>query len=102
MTDDERRQNPPSSGEPNNGDEEALLKQFGAAFRAMRIKAGLTQEQLAEKAETSQATISRVENGVEGPTLVTCLRLVNAGGGKFDPGILWPTRSGRWRRVRGS
>ena len=37
--------------------------QMGLAFEHARLQSGLTQTQLAEKAQTSQSAIARLENG---------------------------------------
>jgi predicted transcriptional regulator len=55
-------------------------------IRAMRKKAGLTQEQLAKKAGVSQALIARIEAGTIDPrisTLRKILEALNAGEGKM-------------------
>ena len=65
---------------------EAQIK-IGIPFqiRAMRENRGLTQEALAEKLETTQNTISRLENPKTGkPTIKTLLRIARA----FDVGLL--------------
>ena len=65
---------------------EAQIK-IGIPFqiRAMREKRGMTQEALAEKLDTTQNTISRLENPRTGkPTITTLLRLARA----FDVGLL--------------
>jgi transcriptional regulator with XRE-family HTH domain len=43
----------------------------GALLRATRRRHGLTQRQLAARARTSQAAISRVERGLVSPTVAT-------------------------------
>ena len=45
-----------------------------------RLKAGLTQRELAERAATSQAAISAYESGRRSPTVETLLRIVGAAG----------------------
>ena len=47
-----------------------------------RQQAGLTQQQLAERAGTSQPAVARLERGAGSPTLATVQRLVGAAG--FD------------------
>lgn len=47
-----------------------------------RHQAGLTQQQLAERAGTSQPAVARLERGDGSPTMATVERLVNAAG--FD------------------
>lgn len=53
-----------------------------ALLRAARHRAGLSQEQLADRAATSQPAVARLERGVSSPTLATLERLVGAAG--FD------------------
>ena len=52
----------------------------GELLRATRRKHGLTQQQLAIRARTSQAAVSRIERGVVSPsvaTLAELMRLMN-------------------------
>lgn len=52
----------------------------GELLRAARRRHGLTQRQLAARARTSQAAISRIERGLVSPTVATLqelLRLMN-------------------------
>ena len=61
---------------------EALDEEF-AMIRALidaRVQAGLTQEQLAEKMETSQSTIARLESGRTMPSGRTLSRYAKATG----------------------
>lgn len=51
-------------------------------LRLARVKAGLTQAALAERAGVSQALVSAYENGRRQPTVPTLLRLLEAAG--FD------------------
>jgi len=44
-------------------------KRFGAELRRRRLKAGLSQAKLAEKANTSPNTVARLERGEGGPSL---------------------------------
>ncbi len=48
------------------------------AIRNYRIKANLTQEQLAEAAEVNMHTISRIERGVTSPTTTTLEKIFRA------------------------
>jgi transcriptional regulator with XRE-family HTH domain len=50
---------------------------FGALIRDVRRRHGVTQQQLAARAQTSQAAISRIERGVVSPTIETATRLVD-------------------------
>jgi DNA-binding XRE family transcriptional regulator len=50
----------------------------------MRIKEGLTQQDLAEKMHTSQSSIARIESGKGNPTLNFLVRLGNVFNKKFE------------------
>jgi len=54
------------------------MKELAENFKAARIKAGLQQEQLAEKSGVLQCTISRYENGKQDITIATAKKLANA------------------------
>ncbi|OYT31161.1 MAG: inosine-5-monophosphate dehydrogenase [Thermoprotei archaeon] len=47
-------------------------------IRALRKKAGLTQEELAKKAGVSQSLIARIEAGTVNPRLYTLIRIMKA------------------------
>jgi transcriptional regulator with XRE-family HTH domain len=49
----------------------------GELVRETRKRRGLTQEQLAARASTSQAAISRIERGLVSPTVETLARLLD-------------------------
>jgi transcriptional regulator with XRE-family HTH domain len=49
----------------------------GTLLRDARERHGLTQEQLAARARTSQAAISRIERGVVSPTVETLATLLD-------------------------
>jgi transcriptional regulator with XRE-family HTH domain len=49
----------------------------------IRIETGLTQEELAKKAGTRQATVSRLENGVAHPSLSFLKRIAKAVGARL-------------------
>jgi transcriptional regulator with XRE-family HTH domain len=51
---------------------------FGPHLRALRIARGLTQAQLAERADTNTMFISKLERGVTTPTIGTLVRLARA------------------------
>jgi transcriptional regulator with XRE-family HTH domain len=53
---------------------------LGEAVRAARKQAGFSQEKLAEKANLSTVFISRVERGVESPSLDNLVRIARAAG----------------------
>lgn len=48
------------------------------AIRKYRIKAEMTQEQLAEAAEVNMHTISRIERGITSPTTQTLTKIFAA------------------------
>lgn len=70
---------------------EALDDEFAlaSAMIDVRTRAGLTQEQLAEKMETSQSAIARIESGRSIPSGNTLKRFARATGTrlriKFEP-----------------
>ena len=51
---------------------------FGVRLKKLRKKAGLTQEELAEKAGVSNITISQWENGIYAPTMTRIKALAQA------------------------
>ena len=57
----------------------------GGLIRDARLRAGITQHQLAVRAETSQAAIAAYESGARQPTLPTLYRVIAAAG--FEPRI---------------
>lgn len=56
------------------------LRGIGAAIRAARKDAGLTQKQLAELVELGERTVREIERGAEGPSIGSVLRSANAVG----------------------
>ena len=56
------------------------IQQFGQAVRSARLARGLTQEQLAEKANLHVNSISFVERGLSPPALDTICSLADAMG----------------------
>ena len=53
---------------------------IGTLVALARGRAGLTQQQLAERAGTSQSAVARIEAGQGNPGIETVRRLVNAAG----------------------
>ena len=53
-------------------------KLIGRRIKELRKSKGLSQEKLAEKAETSPNYLSRMERGTENPTLDMLIKLSNA------------------------
>lgn len=58
------------------------ISKFGSLIRRARKKAGMTQEQLAERSGTSRFYISRIENNKTDVELSTFRKIVEAGLGK--------------------
>ena len=56
----------------------------GNVVRAARLKAGLTQRELAERVGTTQSAVARWEKGVESPRLDTLSSLLRACGIEGD------------------
>jgi transcriptional regulator with XRE-family HTH domain len=54
-----------------------------AALRRARTRAGLTQAELAEMADTSQAAVSAYESGRKRPSVDTLERLLSAAGARL-------------------
>lgn len=65
---------------------EALEEEFALARAIIeaRSKAGLTQEELAERMQTSQSTIARLESGKAMPSGKTLAKLARATGTKLE------------------
>lgn len=71
---------------------------FGALLRQARERAGLTQEQVAERLDTKKSAISRIENRAADIRLSTLERYVAAIGWDLSLELrqpLRPARSGR-------
>ncbi|HEX8085371.1 MAG TPA: helix-turn-helix transcriptional regulator [Solirubrobacteraceae bacterium] len=54
-----------------------------ATIRDARLRAGLTQAALAQRAGTSQATLSAYESGRKQPSVVTLSRVLEAAGARL-------------------
>jgi transcriptional regulator with XRE-family HTH domain len=67
----------PSAGksDPDEHDPDDLVAIFGAKLKAARMKAGLTQAQLAEQSGLLQQYVSLVESGKQNVTLTTAQTL---------------------------
>jgi phage-related protein/DNA-binding XRE family transcriptional regulator len=65
---------------------DALAPEFEIAAELLRarLRAGLSQAELAERMGTSQSTIARLENGHSLPSTKTLLRYAEATGSKFQ------------------
>ena len=53
-------------------------------LESMRIKAGLTQQELSESAEVSRKSINAIENGVYVPSTVLSLKIAQTLGCKVE------------------
>jgi len=51
---------------------------LGDAIKALRVEAGLSQEQLAEGAGTDLTQVGGIERGLRNPSYTTLLRLADA------------------------
>ena len=65
---------PPRRSKPRSPEHAAL----GDALRKLRRDAGLSQEQLAEGAQTDLTQVGGIERGVRNPSYTTLLRLARA------------------------
>jgi len=61
-----------------------LAPEFEIAAELPRLRAGLSQAELAARMGTSQSTIARLENGQTLPSTKTILRYAEATGSKFS------------------
>jgi DNA-binding XRE family transcriptional regulator len=68
----------PPAGASNPG--EAMQILFGENLRIARLRAGLTQQELAAKANIRQAHLSQIEGGKLNPMLMTMVTLADAVG----------------------
>lgn len=60
---------------------------FGSNLRALRIKAGISQEHLAESADLHKNMVGLLERGLRNPSLVTITKLAKAL--KVKPGLFF-------------
>lgn len=79
-----------------------VLSALGANVQAHRVRAGLTQQQLAERADVDLRFLQRIERGSGVPSLPTIVALADAVGAEvadlFRPAEPTPARRGRPRR----
>jgi transcriptional regulator with XRE-family HTH domain len=66
---------PPKRRSKPRSPEHAAL---GEAIRRLRLEAGISQEQLAERAGTDLTQIGGIERGVRNPSYTTLVRLATA------------------------
>lgn len=60
------------------GDKKKPIRIFGAVLHELRLQKGLTQDRLAELAETERSHISALERAEKGPAFATVFRLAKA------------------------
>jgi transcriptional regulator with XRE-family HTH domain len=76
-------------------------ERFGRNVAAQRMKAGLTQEELADRADMHRTEVSLIENGGRKPRLETILKLAGTLGIPTETllvGLAWvPLPPGRGR-----
>ena len=89
---------PPARPVSNAG--EAMQILFGENLRLARLRAGLTQQELAAKANIRQAHVSQIEGGKLNPMLMTMVVLAEAVG-KDLPTLLRPPTSPKANRGSG-
>jgi transcriptional regulator with XRE-family HTH domain len=65
---------------PSRARDPQLAVAFGQRLRQLRVDGGLTQEQVAERADVHATFVSNVERGYSSPTLDTLVRLAAAVG----------------------
>lgn len=71
-------------GSAGEDEEEVFRKTFGKALRAAREAAGLTQRELAEKADVADKYLSRVEVGAATPSIFIASKFARALGLPLD------------------
>ena len=62
-------------------------REIGETFARARQGAGLTQQELARRARTQQANISRLERGIQNPSVEFLHRVAAALGRKMKVGL---------------
>lgn len=60
------------------------VQHLGARLRQLRIKRGLKQEELAERLDVDQSTVSNVERGKTGTGISTLIQWVDECGGSLE------------------
>jgi transcriptional regulator with XRE-family HTH domain len=70
--------------QPRRHNDAALLSKLGKSIQAARRKAGITQEELAERAEVNARALQKIEAGDSDPQTSTLVRIKNAIGCSWD------------------
>ena len=68
----------------NNLRDKSTLESFGAKLKQLRLKKGLTLEQLAFEADIELSQVHRVEKGKVNPTLTTLIAIAKGLGVKLS------------------
>jgi transcriptional regulator with XRE-family HTH domain len=85
--DDVKAQDPLTEESRAAYEDEARVSAFRALVYRLRIEAGLTQAELAQRMGTTQSAIARMEGGGARPTLETLEKLAAAVGGELVVGV---------------
>lgn len=75
---------------------DSYAERWGANLRAARLKAGLTQVQLAKLARVTQYTVSRIENGGHRPSDESKILLARAFGVTVEALFPYPHPTEGW------
>lgn len=59
-------------------EKDTALARFGLRLRGLREKAGLSQEELADRAQVHRTYLSGIERGRRNPSLINLLRIARA------------------------
>ena len=61
-----------------------ITKQIGAAIRSLRLEKGISQEELAHRAELDRTYVSGLERGMRNPSVKALQRITDALGTTLD------------------
>ena len=85
--DDIKAQRPLTDEGRDAYEDEARISAFRAMVYRLRVEAGLTQAELAQRMGTTQSAIARMEGGGARPTLETLEKLAAAVGAELVVGV---------------
>jgi transcriptional regulator with XRE-family HTH domain len=85
-----------------NDQDNLIQRQFGLRLKELRDAKGMTQEDLAEKAELFRTYLSRIETGGANPTLTVIHQLARAMGETPQSLMAQPVISAVPKRTRSS
>lgn len=66
------------SGEASKPNDSEVRRAFGRVLRRLRENQGWTQDELAERTDSSQNYVSNLERGLKGPSLIRVFELSQA------------------------